>query len=524
MQLIVDRMIHVPGSGLGALVKWQLTESADGKKMIARGEFARAGVATENKRVYPKALWVREISSLRESISERKVFGEVDHPNDGRTKLGRVSHLLTSLDLDGDVVMGEVEILDTDIGRNLKAILKGGGAVGVSSRGYGTTAPGPQGEEIVQDDYKLMTFDFVAEPANVTSYPAVYQEHRDQTRRQETDMDLKTVTIEQLKKDNPALVESIFAGAKTEFEKQLAENKAALKKELLNSMVEMKQKALEEAREQLSADPSIAGARATLEGIKRALKGLGEEEGDEVDDKDDKDDEKEEEIKGLKAKLAESDIKIRAMEEQLEKLSAVTRQAGYQLHLERKLKGEAKGSLIAKAVGDVRAFESLKALDAKLEAVRAEVNKQVQAESRQHARIEALEEENAKLRESTKNALKVGRDVAVTLYIERKVMGRPDAKHLKAMIESKNPQTKQQVDQMYESLAHVAAPSSDEATRIRKRLGRAREQLLSEEEKVNAASAVASTPDAPVTGVLTEEMRDIGGDLADIRALAGING
>ena len=39
--LLIDRLVHAPGSGPGAMVKWQLTESAGGKT-VARGEFARA--------------------------------------------------------------------------------------------------------------------------------------------------------------------------------------------------------------------------------------------------------------------------------------------------------------------------------------------------------------------------------------------------------------------------------------------------------------------------------------------------
>ena len=89
----------------------QLVEDGtDGGKVVVRGEFARSGLATENKRVYPRELWEREISKLEQSMSERKMFGELDHPNDGRTSLQRVSHIVTGMQIgDNGIVMGEAE-------------------------------------------------------------------------------------------------------------------------------------------------------------------------------------------------------------------------------------------------------------------------------------------------------------------------------------------------------------------------------------------------------------------------------
>lgn len=135
-------------------------------KVRVRGEFARADQATANGRVYPRGLWEREIKRMSTDLSGRKVFGELDHPADGRTLLSRVSHVLTDLRVDDNgLIVGEAEILDTSRGLDLKALLKGGCSVGVSSRGLGSTKTTKEGKEEVQDDYRLMTFDFVAEPA-----------------------------------------------------------------------------------------------------------------------------------------------------------------------------------------------------------------------------------------------------------------------------------------------------------------------------------------------------------------------
>ena len=89
-------------------LKLQLVEDDTGGKVVVRGEFARAGLATENKRIYPRTLWEREISKLDRAMQERRMFGELDHPNDGRTQLTRVSHLVTGMNVtEQGIVLGE---------------------------------------------------------------------------------------------------------------------------------------------------------------------------------------------------------------------------------------------------------------------------------------------------------------------------------------------------------------------------------------------------------------------------------
>ena len=158
--------------GAGSVVEGKKTG-----KVMARGEFARCGVPTENGRIYTKDLWKREIARLGEAMRDRKVTGTADHPDSGKTSIGKISHLVTDLKIEGDIVVGEAEILTETIeGRNLAALLKSKCKIGVSSRGFGTTRSDGDGHEIVQDDYKLVTFDFVAEPADNNAYPEVFLE------------------------------------------------------------------------------------------------------------------------------------------------------------------------------------------------------------------------------------------------------------------------------------------------------------------------------------------------------------
>lgn len=150
-----------------------LVESDESGKVVARGQFGKADVPTANGRVYPRKLFERELSSLTEKMKDNQVYGELDHPGDGTTKLQRVSHLVTNAHMlpDGRV-MGEAVVLpDTRNGKQLLAILKNGGKVGISSRGFGSVQTNEQGHDVVQDDFQLMTWDFVADPAAGGSFP-----------------------------------------------------------------------------------------------------------------------------------------------------------------------------------------------------------------------------------------------------------------------------------------------------------------------------------------------------------------
>ncbi|MEJ2293677.1 MAG: hypothetical protein P8Y23_02805, partial [Candidatus Lokiarchaeota archaeon] len=100
-------------------VTLSLVESAYGNKTIARGEFGRCGIPTQNGRIYPEKLMQREIDRLQEDLSHRRILGELDHPSSGRTSLKRVSHVITGLKIKDGIVIGEAEILNTPEGKTL---------------------------------------------------------------------------------------------------------------------------------------------------------------------------------------------------------------------------------------------------------------------------------------------------------------------------------------------------------------------------------------------------------------------
>jgi hypothetical protein len=155
-----------------------LEESKSNGTMKIAGVFQRADSPNHNKRIYEKKLLVREMKRLDEAINERRLMGELDHPTHDAVKLGNVSHLVTKLDMRGNEMIGEAEILNTPCGQVAQALIKGGVKLGISSRGMGSLTE--KGEySVVNDDFKLVTFDLVADPSTKGAFPGLVNESTD---------------------------------------------------------------------------------------------------------------------------------------------------------------------------------------------------------------------------------------------------------------------------------------------------------------------------------------------------------
>ena len=150
-----------------------LNEDKDHGVMKVRGVFQRADEQNKNGRVYSGPLLMREMNKLQDSIDNRRLVGELDHPSHDAVKLSQVSHLITKLEMKGKEVIGEAEILDTPMGKVAQALIKGGVQVGISSRGMGTLSEGEDGRHYVNEDFRLITWDLVADPSTRGAYPGL---------------------------------------------------------------------------------------------------------------------------------------------------------------------------------------------------------------------------------------------------------------------------------------------------------------------------------------------------------------
>ena len=133
------------------------------------GVIQRSGAKNGNGRIYRKETLQREVENYQKAVSERRALGELDHPDDSVVNLKNASHLVTKTWWDGEDVMGKIEVLDTPSGKVLKALLKSGVKLGISSRGLGSVKE-EKGVTMVEDDFQLICFDIVSEPSVDNAY------------------------------------------------------------------------------------------------------------------------------------------------------------------------------------------------------------------------------------------------------------------------------------------------------------------------------------------------------------------
>ena len=150
-----------------------LTEGKTNPTMKIKGIFGRCNEKNNNGRIYPTAVLEGQLSKVQPMINERRLCGELDHPQNDTVKLSNASHLITKLEMKGNELIGEAEILNTPAGMTAKALVEGGVKIGISSRGMGTLSEDANGQKIVNEDFRLVTFDLVADPSTRGAFPGL---------------------------------------------------------------------------------------------------------------------------------------------------------------------------------------------------------------------------------------------------------------------------------------------------------------------------------------------------------------
>jgi hypothetical protein len=148
-------------------------EDGDLKTLYMKGIFIQGGVKNANERVYPVSEIETAVGTLNKQIQEGySVLGEVDHPDDLKINLDRVSHMITSMWMDGANGFGKLKILPTPMGQLVKTMLESGVKLGVSSRGSGNV----NDMDGKVSDFEIITVDIVAQPSAPNAYPkAIYE-------------------------------------------------------------------------------------------------------------------------------------------------------------------------------------------------------------------------------------------------------------------------------------------------------------------------------------------------------------
>jgi hypothetical protein len=145
-------------------------------------------VPNRNGRTYPEKILRREADKYKKIIEKGLSTSELNHPESSLIDLDRISHLITDIWWDGNILMGKLLLLTSpgfhergivstkgDVAANL---MRSGVTLGVSSRGVGSLKKVGEKNE-VQDDFELICFDLVSSPSTPGAYLFSNKEDRD---------------------------------------------------------------------------------------------------------------------------------------------------------------------------------------------------------------------------------------------------------------------------------------------------------------------------------------------------------
>jgi len=150
------------------------SDDKDGKNLHLKGIAIQGGIRNANQRIYPVDEIERAVKTLNDQIQNGySVLGEVDHPDDLKVNLDRVSHMITNMWMEGPNGYGKFKILPTPMGNLIRTMLEAGVKLGVSSRGSGNVDDG-SGKV---SDFEIITVDIVAQPSAPGAYPTPVYEH-----------------------------------------------------------------------------------------------------------------------------------------------------------------------------------------------------------------------------------------------------------------------------------------------------------------------------------------------------------
>lgn len=163
---------HLTFDAAGAKLLFE-DNNEGGKDMYMEGIFIQGDKRNANQRIYPVGEINTAVKTLNEQITGGySVLGEMDHPDDLKINLDRVTHMITKMWMEGPNGYGKLKILPTPMGKIIETMLQNGVKLGVSSRGSGNVneATGHV------SDFEIVTVDIVAQPSAPEAYPtAIYE-------------------------------------------------------------------------------------------------------------------------------------------------------------------------------------------------------------------------------------------------------------------------------------------------------------------------------------------------------------
>ena len=104
-------------------------KNASGVRIPSSKSLSQTNLKNRNGRVYPMNIMEKEVNRYNKEIKKNRAYGELGHP-ETFINLERVSHLITSLEKDGDNFVGKAKIMNTPMGNIVKGLLNDGAKLG----------------------------------------------------------------------------------------------------------------------------------------------------------------------------------------------------------------------------------------------------------------------------------------------------------------------------------------------------------------------------------------------------------
>jgi hypothetical protein len=133
----------------------------DSEHYVLEGTAAVFGKENNNARIYEEAEYLPHLNYLNEKIAQRRLVGELDHPEKFDVSLKNISHIIEGLNYDKDTreLKIKVRLLDTPMGLIAKNLVDAGVPLSISSRAAGSV--GNDKKVMIK---KIFTYDLVADP------------------------------------------------------------------------------------------------------------------------------------------------------------------------------------------------------------------------------------------------------------------------------------------------------------------------------------------------------------------------
>lgn len=146
------------------------SNTSGSKNYYIQGPFMEYGVPNKNRRIYNENVMLPAVEKyIDEFVNKNRSVGSLGHSDSPRIEENKVCHIITEMNIipkgqgKGDI-WGKAKVLNTECGKELKALIDGGVSFGCSSRALGSLKE-ENGIKIVQPDFSISCIDAVLNPS-----------------------------------------------------------------------------------------------------------------------------------------------------------------------------------------------------------------------------------------------------------------------------------------------------------------------------------------------------------------------